>query len=225
MQKVLLKAQTRTEVGKGGSRSLRRNALLPAVLYSKGDSTPIKVQKKETTRLMTSGGGEHALITLELSDEKGNKNDHWALVKDYQTDPVNNELLHVDFMEISLDEKIKTVVPILITKEPIGVKNGGVFQQQLRNVEVECLPTQIPDGIEVDASSIDIGHSLHVSDLTVQEGVKILTALQEVILSVKAPKIEVVAPVEVVAEVVEPELIKTKGKEEKEETEGEQKEK
>ncbi len=223
MQKILLKAQTRTEVGKGGARSLRRHDLLPAILYSKGSSTPIKVQKKEVTRIMTSGRGEHALITLELSDEKGIAQDHWALVKDYQADPIRKELLHVDFMEISLEEKIKTVVPVIITKEPIGIKNGGILQQQLRSVEIECLPTRIPDRIEIDASAIDVGGALHVSDLPVKEEIKILTAPHEVILSVKAPKAEAVPVAAPVEEAVEPELIKTKGKEEP--AEEEQKEK
>jgi large subunit ribosomal protein L25 len=153
MQKVLLKAQKRSELGKGSARFLRRQDMLPAILYSKGKSTPITVQKKEVTRLMVSGGGEHALITIELSDKKGGKKDHWALVKDYQADPVKKELLHVDFIEISLKKKITTVVPVVITKDPIGVKQGGILQKQLRDVEVECLPTQIPEGIEVDASS------------------------------------------------------------------------
>jgi large subunit ribosomal protein L25 len=229
MQKVLLKAQKREEKGKGSARSLRRQAQIPAILYSKGKSTPIKVQKKDVTRLMTTGGGEHALVTLELSDSKGGKKDHWALVKDYQADPVKRELLHVDFIEISLRKKIKTIVPIIITKEPVGIKNGGILQQQIRDVEIECLPTQIPDGIEVDASAIDIGHTLHVSDLTVTDKVKIISDAGDAVLSVSAPKIEEVAVPEAPAEEegAEPELVKGKGKEEEEEAgkEGEKEEK
>jgi large subunit ribosomal protein L25 len=222
MQKVLLKAQKRTERGKGYARHLRRNDLLPAVLYSKGKNTPIKLQKKEVTRLMVSGRGEHSLVTIELSDEKGGKKDHMVLIKDYQTDPVKKELLHVDFIEISLKKKIKTTVPVILLNEPIGVKSGGILQQQLREVEIECLPIQIPDGIEVDVSSIDIGNSLHVSALEAKEVVKILTSQEEVILSVSAPKVEE-APPEVPAEEegVEPELVKTKGKEEEEKGEAE----
>lgn len=215
MEKILLKAEIRKEKGKGGARSLRRQSMLPAVIYFNGDSTPIKLHRKPLVKLMASGAGEHALITLEIDNEKGEKKDHWALIKDYQLDPMRNELLHVDFMEISLDKKIKITVPIIITKEPIGVKNGGILQQQLRDVEVECLPTQIPDGIEVDASAIDIGHSLHVSDLTVKEGIRISSDLHDVILSITAPAVEEVAPVAAVEEEAkEPELVKkAKGKE------------
>ncbi len=225
MQKVLLEAEKRTELGKGGARNLRRNNMLPAILYAKGLSTPIKIQRREMTRLMVSGGRERALVNIKLSSERGKKSEHWVLVKDYQTDPVKNELLHVDFIEISLKQKITTIVPIVMTNEPVGVKNGGILHQQLRDVEIECLPTQIPDGIEVDVSSIDIGHSLHVSDLVVTEGVKILSDPGEAILSVSAPVKEEEAPVvPAEEEAAEPELVK-KAKPEEEEAEGGKEEK
>lgn len=221
MEKVILKAAKRAGTGKGNSRQLRSGGILPGVLYSGGSSTSIQLQKKEISRLMGSKGKEQALISIELEGDKASTSNHWALIKDYQIDPVKNELLHVDFIEISLKKKIKLTIPIVITKEPIGVKNGGILQQQMREVKVECLPTQIPDGIEVDASSLDIGHSLHVSDLTVKEGVKILSEPQEVILSVIAPAAEEVAPVAPAAEEIkEPELVrKTKTKEEEAEEE------
>ncbi len=211
MQKVVLKAEKRAEIGKGGARNLRRHGMLPAVLYAAGSSTPIKIQGKEISKLMASGGGEHVLINIELSDDKRGKKDHWALVKDYQLDPIRNELLHVDFLEISLEKKIKITIPVMITKEPMGIKKGGIMQQLMRDIEIECLPTQIPDGIEVDVSSLDIGHSLHVSDLAVKEGIKIISDPKEVILTVTAPVVEEVAPVAAAEVVTEPELIK-KGK-------------
>jgi large subunit ribosomal protein L25 len=219
MKKILFKAEKRTEIGKGAARRLRRLNMLPAVIYSDGKSIPIKVQKKEIVKLITSGIGEHALITIELSDDNVKKSKHSVLIKDYQIDPVTDDLLHVDFMEVSLKEKIKVTVPIAIIKEPVGIKKGGILQYHVREVEVECLPTQIPDKIEVDASSVEIGHSLHVSDLKAAEGIKILTDPHEVILSVSAPIVEEVAPAAPPAEeeVVEPELVKAKGKEEGEE--------
>ncbi len=218
MQKVVIKAERRAEIGKGGARSLRRHGMMPAVLYAAGTSTPIKVLSKEVTKLMASGGGEHALIAIELSEDK---KDHWALIKDYQLDPIRNEIIHVDFIEISLERKIKITTPIIITKEPMGIKKGGILQQLMRDIEIECLPTQIPDGIEVDVSSLDIGHSLHVSDLAVKEGIKIISDPKEVILTVTAPVVEeAAAPAEAV--VAEPEVVK-KGKA-KEEEAGEEKE-
>ncbi len=218
MQKVVFKAEKRDEIGKGRARSLRRQGMLPAVLYAAGASTPIKIQSKEVTKLMSSGGGEHVLINIELSDDKKEKKDHWALVKDYQLDPIRNELLHVDFIEISLEKKIKITTPIIITKEPMGIKKGGILQQLMRDIEIECLPTQIPEGIEVDASSLDIGHTLHVSDLAVKEGIKIISDPKEVIMTVTAPLVEEVAAAPAEAVVAEPELIK-KGKAKEEEAE------
>ena len=214
MEKLIVKADKRPEIGKGSARSLRRAGLLPAVVYSGGSSFPIKVAGKQMTKLIYSGVGEHALITIELNEDGTKTSNHPVLIKDYQRDPVSEQLLHVDFMEISLKESIKVAILLDIVKQPAGVKMGGVMQRRLREIEVECLPTQIPEKIEVDAESIGIGDSLHVSDLVVPEDVKILTDPDEVVLLVSAPAAEVA--VEEVAEVeaAEPELVKGKGKEE-----------
>ncbi|HBH62446.1 MAG TPA: 50S ribosomal protein L25 [Nitrospiraceae bacterium] len=215
MEKILVKADKRPELGKGGARSLRRAGMIPAVVYSEGNSLPIKVQGKQMTKLIYSGGGEHALITIELNEEGAKTSEHPVLVKDYQRDPVSEELLHVDFMEVSLEKLVNVTVRIEIVKQPASIKMGGILQHRLREVEVECLPTQIPDKIDVNAESIEIGHSLHVSDLQVPEGVKIITDPSEVILLVSAPAVEEAAPApEAAAAPAEPELLKTKGKEE-----------
>ncbi len=219
MEKILLKAEKRTETGKGHARSLRRRKMLPAVIYADGRSTPIELQRKRIVKLIASGVGEHALITIEFSNDKAKTVEHPVLVKDYQTDPVTNELLHVDFLEVSLEKKVKITIPIVIIVAPAGIKKGGILQHHVREVEVECLPTQIPNGIEVDAGHIDIGHSLHVSDLKSSEGIKILTDPHVVMLSVTAPVVEEVAPAAaapVGEEAVEPELVKAKGKGEEE---------
>ncbi len=225
MEKILVRADKRSEIGKGSARSLRRIGLLPAVVYANGNSTPIKVNSREISKLISSGVGEHALITIELDEDGAKTSEHPVLVKDYQLDPVTNELLHVDFLEVSLKKNVKVTVPLVIIKQPAGIKMGGILQYRLREVEVECLPTQIPDKIEVDAEFIEIGHSLHASDLPQQEGIKIHTDPGEVILTVSAPVIEEPAPVEAVEEeAAEPELVKIKGKEEVEELQKEEKE-
>jgi len=213
MEKILVKADKRPDSGKGGARSLRRAGMIPAVVYSGGNSTPIKVQGKQMTKLIYSGVGEHALITIELNEDGTKTSEHPVLVKDYQRDPISEELLHVDFMEVSLEKAVKVTVRLEIVKQPIGIKMGGIMQHRLREVEVECLPTQIPDKFEVNAESIEIGHALHVSDLQVPEGVKIVTDPGEVILLVSAPAAEEAAPAEAAAP-AEPELVKGKGKEE-----------
>jgi len=215
MEKTIVKADQRHESGKGNARSLRRMGMLPAVVYSGGASTPVTVNCKEMTRLIYGGTGEHALITIQLNEGDAGSSEHPVLVKDYQRDPVSEELLHVDFMEVSLKELVTVTVSLEIVKQPQGVKMGGILQHRLRDVEVECLPTSIPDRIDVDAEAIQIGHSFHVRDLAVIEGVKITSDPDEVILLVSAPVIEEVeAPEE---EAAEPELVKGKGKEAEEE--------
>lgn len=223
MQKILVKADKRSETGKGSARDMRRRGLLPAVMYGEGKATMLKLDMKEIQKLIYAGAGEHALINLELSEDGSRTSEHPVLIKDYQVEPLTDELLHVDFLEVSLKKKIKVTVPLVITREPAGIKMGGIMQHRVREVEVECLPTQIPDKIEIDAGHVEIGHSLHVSEIPSLEGVKMVTDPSEVILSVTAPKEEVVAaPAE--AEVTEPELVKAKGKAEEEEPPKEQKE-
>jgi large subunit ribosomal protein L25 len=223
MEKILVKADKRQATGKGGARSLRRSGVLPAVVYSGGNSMSVKVNTKQMTKLIYSGSGEHALITMELNEDGKKTSEHPVLVKEYQRDPVSEELLHIDFIEVSLDTAVNVSVPVEITKKPIGIKMGGILQFNLREIEVECLPTQIPSKIEVDAGAIDIGHSLHVSDLPEQEGIKILTNPKDVILLVAAPIIEEEPVEEVEAEAAEPELVKEKGKEGEEEAAKEEK--
>ncbi|MBI5675232.1 MAG: 50S ribosomal protein L25 [Nitrospirae bacterium] len=214
MKKILLKAEQRTEIGKGGARSLRRQGMLPAVIYAGGKSTPIKFHRKEIVKLITSGVGEHAILNIEFSKDGGKPAEHPALIKEYQKDPVSTELLHVDFMEISLKEKIKISIPIVITKEPVSIKTGGIMEHHLREIEIECLPTQIPEAIEIDAGSVEIGHSLHVSDIKPIEGIRIVTNPQMVIMNVTAPRVEEAPAVAAEAVAAEPEVLKAKAKEE-----------
>ncbi|MEW6714990.1 MAG: 50S ribosomal protein L25 [Nitrospirota bacterium] len=213
MKTILLKAEQRAATGKGGARSLRRQGMLPAVIYSGGKSTPIQFHRKEIVKLIASGVGEHAILNIEFSKDGGKPAEHPALMKEYQKDPVTSDLLHVDFMEISLREKIKISIPIVITKEPVSIKTGGIMEHHLREIEIECLPTQIPEAIEIDAGSVEIGHSLHVSDIKPIEGIRIVTNPQMVIMNVTAPKVEE-APAEAAAVAAEPEVLKAKAKEE-----------
>ena len=212
MEKILVAADKRNESGKGSARTLRRAGIIPAVVYSEGNSTPIQINTKIMTKLLFTGAAEHALITVALDGS-----DHPVIIKDFQLDPVSDELLHIDFKEVSLKEKLTVTVALSIVKQPIGVKLGGILQKVLREIEVECLPTNIPDTIEIDASHIDVGGNLHVSDLTVGEGIKILTDPKGVILSVKAPVVEAEpTEEEAAAAAAEPEVLSGKGKDEEE---------
>ncbi len=124
MEKFALSAQVREKAGKGVARSLRRNQMVPAVLYSHGKSVPISMGNKDITSILNSEGGEHALINLKLDVKDGSEK--LALIKDYQVDPRSGKLIHVDLMEVALNEKVKIQVEVHIVGSAVGVKEGGI---------------------------------------------------------------------------------------------------
>ncbi len=219
MERVTLHAELRTEAGKGAARSLRRKGYIPAVIYRAGRSTPIKLRRQEIVNFLNSTMGEQVMVDLKLSDGKSKL----ALLKDYQVDPVKGELLHTDFYEVSLKEKVRVTVSVLLTGEPVGVKRDkGILQQPHSEVEIECLPDRIPPHLELDVSGLTIGHSLHVRDIPLPEGVRVLDDPEEVIATVIPPIVEAEeAAVPAEEEAPEPEVVK-KGK--KEEAAAEEKE-
>lgn len=214
MERTTINVEKREETGKGAARSLRRQNMVPAILYRGGGSIPIKLPKKEITQFINTISGEQVMINLQFKDGENKL----ALMKEFQVDPTKRELLHADFFEVSLTEKVKVRVHITTTGEPIGVKRDrGILQNLLREIEIECLPDKIPGYIKIDISELEIGQSFHVSDVKLGEDIKVLTDPAEVIVNVIAPAVEEAAPAEVVAPVVtEPEVIK-KGKKEEEE--------
>ena len=217
MERVSITAEKREEHGKGVARSLRREGMVPAVVYREGKSQLIKLSKKELTRLINSVGGEQVMVDLQFAD--GEKK--LTLLKDYQKDPIRGELLHTDFFEVSLTEEVRITVHVSTIGEPIGVKrDAGILQHTLREVEIECMPDRIPGKLEVDISALEIGQSVHVSDLKFEEGIEVLTDLGDVIVSVIAPVVEAAPAAEEApaAEAAEPEVAK-KGKKEEEGTE------
>ena len=189
--------------------------MIPAILYREGNSLPIKLPKKEMTQFINTTAGQQIMLSLQFADGESKL----ALMKEYQVDPTQRELLHADFFEISLTEKVKVSVQVIPTGEPVGVKrDAGSLQNVLREIEIECLPDRMPGKINIDISGLEIGQALHVSDLQLGEEIKVLTDLDEVIVNIIAPAVEqVAAPAEEAApEAAEPEIIK-KGKKEGEE--------
>lgn len=183
MEKLQINAQFRSALGKGSARKLRTKGSVPAVVYSKGVSTPITLDKKSFISLLKTKEAEHSLISLMVSYD-GNQKEHISLIKDYQVDPVKSELLHVDFMEVALDKPVTVYVPIFITAEPLVLKTGGKYNFITREVEIECLPSNIPSQIELDASSLEIGESVHVSDLQAPDSVTIISDENETVLTI-----------------------------------------
>ncbi len=228
MERITIKTEKREELGKGAARALRRNSTIPAVLYRGGASTPIKFSKKDLTQFVNTIAGKQMMVNLQFADG----NSKLALMKEYQLDPVSGELIHADFFEVSLEEKVKVTAPVTTVGESIGVKRDkGILQHLYREIEIECLPDKIPGNIEIDISELEIGQSFHVSDIALGDDIKILTNPEEVIVTIVAPVVEeVAAPVEeaevpeaVAPEGAEPEVIK-KGKKEEEEEEKTQQE-
>jgi large subunit ribosomal protein L25 len=220
MERMSISVEKREEVGKGAARSLRRKNMIPAVLYRAGDSLPVKFSQKDISQFINSTAGEQIMVNLQFGDGSS----RFALMKDYQTDPANGELLHADFFEVSLTEEVEVTVHVTLVGEPIGVRrDGGILQYLLREIDVECLPDKIPGHIEVDISNLEIGQSIRVGDLKLGEGITVLNEPDQVIINVVAPVVEEAAPVEVAApEIKEPEVIK-KGKKEVEEEEKKEK--
>ncbi len=202
MERVTLSVEKRGKTGKGGARSLRRSGFIPAVLYKGGDSLPVQLAAKELSRFISKTAGEQIIVNLQFSDDMKQ-----AIVKDYQKDPIVGDLLHVDFQEISATELLRVAVHVAVKGEAIGVKRDkGLLQHGLREIEIECLPDNIPGHIDVDVTNLGIGQSIHVGDLKLGEDIKVLTGPNEVLVSVAAVKEEAAAPA--AAEIAEPEVIK-----------------
>lgn len=210
MEQVLLQAAKR-ETGKGSAHAIRREGYVPAVLYGKNvEPISVKVPAKEFGRVLGTRAGRNSIIKLAIgSDERT------CMVKDVQQDPIRGDLIHVDFYQISLKDRLRTVVPIRVVGEDLAQKTGGILQHQLWEIEVECLPTDIPDHITADVSTLPLGHHLSVGDLKVPEGVEVVTDADSVVASLLAPKAveEEVKPEAAVegAEPTQPEVI-TRGK-------------
>ncbi|MBM3250239.1 MAG: 50S ribosomal protein L25/general stress protein Ctc [Candidatus Omnitrophica bacterium] len=213
MEEILLNAQIREELGRAKVKDIRDAGFVPAVLYGEGkEALSLKVSRSELLRLIHQHRIEGVVLSLKIKDDKKEKA-RSCLIKEIQYDPVHDDIRHVDFNEISLTKEIKVNVPVAATGEPVGVKQeGGSLEHILWEIEVECLPTNIPKNIEVDVSQLKIGDSIHVKDLAIPPTVKVLTSPDSIVFSVAAPmKVEeVVAPAAEGEAPQEPEVIKEK---------------
>lgn len=220
MEKIVLKADVRSASGKKTAKDLRRKGVIPANVYKGGKpAMSLAVNVDDLTEVLHTGAGENVIITLKIAGPDSPK-DKTVVIKEIQREPIKNGILHVDFGEISLTETLKVDVPLHARGEPAGVKaDGGILEHVIRELHVECLPTAIPEKIEVDVSAMKIGDSIFVKDIRVPEGVKVLNDPELIVLIVKAPKIEVPKEEALETESAEPELIRKKKEEGAEEGE------
>lgn len=234
MEKINLKAEIRSEIGKELVKKLRKCGFIPAVVYKAGEAAKnLKVSSRALFGALHTEAGENVIINLSLSDSTDSKGEKSArtrkdssssgvktvVVKEIQYHPVTGNILHVDFNQISLTEKLIVDVPVAIKGESQGVKEGGVLEHILWEVKVECLPTKIPEKIEADISDLKIGDFIYVKDLVVLEDVSILSEPDAIVVSVKPPIVEKVEE-EVEEETTEPEVITEKKIEEEPEAPG-----
>jgi large subunit ribosomal protein L25 len=213
MAMLTLKGARRSESGKGVARRLRAAGVIPAVYYSRGeDSLPLAVSLRELEEVFSRSDGSNVIVDLQVEGDASS--DRKALIREVQRDPVGGAILHLDLQHISLTEQIVVEVPVVLIGTPAGVKDaGGILEHLLREVEVECLPTDIPSRLEADVSGLLIGDTLHVSDLKAERAT-ILTEADRAIATVVPPTVlEEAKPAEEAVE-AEPELVKEKKEEE-----------
>ena len=220
MAEVSLAVEKREIMGKGPAKKLRSTGRIPAVIYGQGEQTvPLTLDGKAFHTILHSHHGENVIFEIQIP---GRKTGLKAILREVQHEPVTGEILHVDFQHISMTKKITVQVPVSLVGSPDGVKNkGGILEHILHELEVECLPTDIPEHIEVDVSPLDVGDSIHVRDIPVTK-VKILTDPDRSVATVVPPTI-IKAPVEkeeLEEELIEePELVEKERKEEEEKKE------
>jgi large subunit ribosomal protein L25 len=188
MAEIVVSAQNRADRGKNNARRLRAKGLIPAVVYGgKNDAQAVAVDPKTLLKVLRSESGRNTILNLDFGD--GAKTS--AILKSWQVDPVKEHFLHADFYRIAMDVAIRVTVPIMARGEARGVKvDGGILELIMRTVEVECLPGDIPERIELDVSDLGIHDAIRVSDLPVNEKVKVLDDAAQVVVHVISVKEE-----------------------------------
>jgi len=191
-ERVQLTVQERESRGSAESRRLRKQGLIPGVLYGRG-KTPhaISVPERELRRVLTGAGGLHAILDVVL---EGQKTTHPSILKEYQQHPVKGGSTHIDLHEVRLDQPIQARVVVELIGEPVGVTEGGVLSQVNREVTVEALPMEIPEHLELDVTGMAIGDTLRLADLPTQEGVKYLDDPEETVLATVTMPTRIVEP-------------------------------
>jgi large subunit ribosomal protein L25 len=217
-QQVKLKAQTRTVIGRNAIKKIKKQGLVPGVVYG-SQSTPmaLQVESRELTNVLAHASSEHVLVELEIADGSQSVT-RLALIQEVQHHPLKRALLHVDFHAVSTTEKITSEVPIEAYGEALGVRTfGGLLEYSLRTLDVECFPQDLPDIVRIDVTNLNIGESLHVRDIPLPSGVEAITDGDLTVVSVVASRVgeEVVATAETPAS---PEVITEKKGEAKPET-------
>ena len=188
-KQVKLKAEPRTNVGRSAVRKLKARGVIPAIIYGGKDKPlPLQVAARDINAMMSHASGENILVELEIAGQESSRT---ALVQEVQHSPVGGDILHIDFHAISMDETIQAEIPLEPVGVPNGVKNfGGLLEQNLRALAIECLPRDLPDRVTVDVSQLNIGDSIHARDIQLPSGVTGKVPPELTAFSVLAPTVE-----------------------------------
>jgi large subunit ribosomal protein L25 len=214
-QQAKLTVQTRAEVGRNAIKKVRKQGLIPGVIYGVGhEPINLEVNGRQLSTVLAHSSSENILLELEIVDGE-NKRNSLAMIQEVQHHPLQRRILHVDFHAVSATEKITAEVPIETTGEPVGVKTGGgLLEHVLRDLEVECLPGDLPERIQVDVTNLDVNQSIHVKDLQLPAGVEAITDGDLTVVAVSAPRVEEEPTGALGATPVAPEVITAKKPEE-----------
>jgi large subunit ribosomal protein L25 len=191
-ERVKIEVQQREGRGSADARRLRRQGLIPGVLYGRGKSPhPFSVHERDLRRALTGPGGLHAILDVVLD---GQKTSHASILKDYQQDVISGRLAHIDLHEVRLDQPIQAQVVIELVGEAAGSIEGGVLSQVTREINVEALPLEVPERIEVDVSPMQMGDTLRLADIAVQEGVTFLDDPEETVVATVTVPTQIIEP-------------------------------
>jgi large subunit ribosomal protein L25 len=197
-ERIKLEVKEREHRGSADARRLRREGFIPGVLYGNGKAShAICIPERELRRVLTGQGGLHAILDVVL---EGQKTTHASILKDYQQDPIRGHISHVDLQEVPLDQPIQASVTVQLVGEPVGTKEGGVLSQVQREINVEALPMEIPEHIDLDVSGMAIGDTLRLADLAPVDGVTYLDNPEETVLATVTMPTRVEEPEAEVAE-------------------------
>lgn len=190
MAEINLEVYKREAKSKGETHSLRREGKIPAIIYGKSVSPlPVAVEEKTFLKALRNPAGLNAIFKLNLKNDEP-ETSFIAMIRDIQRDYLNESILHVDFHAISLTERISVMVPVRLTGIAKGVKEGGVLQQNLHEIEIECLPTEIPPHLDLDITDLEIGDSFFAGDILLPEGITLLTEKDSPVLTIVPPEVE-----------------------------------
>jgi large subunit ribosomal protein L25 len=183
-----LETTERVKTGKEAASKMRHSGYIPAILYGHKGTKNLSVKASDFEALFEEIG-EHSIITLKIADKQKAE----VIVKDFQLDPVKRSIIHIDFFEIEMGKALRTAIPVKVEGVSSGVKKGGILETFIRDIEIECLPKDIPDHISVDVTNMEIGDSIHVKDLQIAENLRVISNPEQVVLIVGHPT-KVAAP-------------------------------